>query len=174
MRMRRHARGIAILAVSGLLGLAISLSPVGAAPSVKKIAKKLIAQDNAKREGIFLASKAGPVALPPPPGSEVAKVTVPAGSYGVTAKARVRTTSGSSGQVVATCRLLTDGVERDLATQTIVVPGSAGLTLVGGHTSGAPGTLSLNCDVFTAGQTAEISNIKILAVRGPTLTTLSA
>ncbi len=172
---RAKVRPIVMLAIIAVGIAGVSLSSASAAKSPKKIArqvaKKLIAQDNETKEGIFVGSRSGPVAVSPPDDT-IGELSLPSGSFGIVVKAQAVETSGSSNNPL-TCRLLADGAELDVTTVRVSGPSSAeeALVLIGGHTFASPGVIRVSCTTIFA---MEARNIKILAIRGPNASALVA
>jgi hypothetical protein len=190
---RLWVRGAITLGILVAFAAAMVVAPAGAhitskfghlKKHIKKIAKteantaanNAVAADNAAAEGVFASFKNGPVEVPNTL-TTISSLTVPAGKYAVLAKVTVEDTDPGF-DTTSFCQLNAGGTLDNgeaYAETSNEAPNDSGLVIaleVVREFTGSGGTINLLCaDNDTVDQAKDI---KIIAIRGPSLSNVAA
>jgi hypothetical protein len=122
---------------------------------------------------VRVGSKAGPVALPPNPG-QIAQMSIPKGTWVITAKLWIENDSATSVQTKCTLKAGTDTDATQVMLETATGDNQAfqlPFALAVAHTFASAGAVKLLCPGFASPMNAK--NIRIVALKAGTLTRLA-
>jgi hypothetical protein len=167
MPASRVTRGFVALLAAGAVTASLLSTPVGAAIGAKKIRRIALraAQEIVDETGGVFEVSRPDMGDTPGTATTVASLSLPVGKYALFAKAVLARQVSGTGAVV--CELFVNGVESDESIS-ILGDGSGTVTLALQATSASGGTVDLRCR--ESGVDANHRNVKITAVRGPSVT----